>query len=100
MVRKIIWSPEAIESYISILEYIEREWTGREVRNFMVRVSEKLDILKRQPLLGRVSGKRKKTFRTLISKQTTLIYLYKPRKQEIELVTFWSNARNPKDLKQ
>ena len=99
MVQKIIWSPESIDSYISILEYLEGKWTEREMDNFISRVHEKLDILKQQPLLGRISNKRKKTYRTLIDRHTTLIYHYKPIKQEIELVAFWGNSRDPKKNK-
>ena len=71
MVHKIIWSPEAIDTYISILEYLEKEWTEREVKTFIVRVNEKLDILKLQPVLGRISNKKKNTRRTLIDKRIT-----------------------------
>ena len=99
MVQKIIWSPEALDTYISILEYLEKEWTEREIKNFIARVNEKLDILKQQPLLGRISNKKKKTYRTLINKHITLVYHYKPIKHEIELVTFWNNLRNPKSFK-
>ena len=96
MVQKITWSPESIDTYVSIMEYLEEKWTEREIDNFIARVDEKLNILKQQPLIGRISSKKKKTYRTLIDKHTTLVYRYKPVKQEIELITFWSNARNPK----
>jgi plasmid stabilization system protein ParE len=99
MVCKIIWSPETIETYIVVIEYLRQEWTEREVKNFMLRVDEKLEILSKQPLLGRITGKRRKTHRTLINKQITIVYHYKPIKKEIELVTFWHNSRNPKRFK-
>jgi len=99
MVRKIIWSPEAIDTYISIIEYLEKEWTEREVRNFMLRVHEKLGILSQQPLIGRLSSKKRNNYRTLINKHTTLVYHYKPIKKEIELVSFWNNAQDPRKLK-
>ncbi len=99
MVQKIIWSPESIDTYISILEYLEEKWTEREINNFISRVEEKLNILKQQPLIGRISNKRKKTYRTLIDKHTTLVYYYKPLKRELELITFWGNAQNTKKYK-
>ena len=99
MVQKIVWSPESIDTYISILTYPEEKWTEREVDNFVSRVDQKIILLKQHPQLGRISNKRKKTYRTLIDRHTTLVYHYKPIKQEIELVTFWSNSRNPDKYK-
>ena len=95
MVRKIVWSPEAIDTYIAAIEYLEHQWSKKEVNTFITRVSTKLEILKKQPLLGRKSGKRKNTHRTLINKRITLVYYYKPIKKEIELVSFLNNWRKP-----
>ena len=99
MVLKIIWSPEGVDTYVSILEYLEKEWTDKEVKNFITRVGEKLEILKDQPNLGRASDKRRNTYRTVINKQISLIYHYKPIKKEIELLAFWHTSRNPGKLK-
>ena len=41
----------------------------------------------------------KNQFKTVINKQVSLIYRYKPKKGEIELVLFWDNRREPSQLK-
>jgi plasmid stabilization system protein ParE len=96
MVQEVIWSPEAVDTYVAILEYLEKEWSEKEVKNFIARVNEKLDLLKQQPLLGRASGKKKGTYRTLINYRITLFYHYRINKKQLELVTFWNNLQNPK----
>jgi hypothetical protein len=38
MVRKIIWLPRAIQTYISNIEYLQTNWTEKEVEHFKVLV--------------------------------------------------------------
>ena len=95
MVHKIIWSPEAFRTYTATLGYLEKEWTEKEVNNFIARVNQKLNILKLQPLIGRPTGLRKNTHLTIINKRVTLAYTYKASKKEIELVSFWNNYLDP-----
>ena len=99
MVCKISWSPEAIRTYLSTLEYLETNWTDTEVANFITRVDSKLNILKTHPLSGSISGKRKNTFRTIIHKRIVLYYHYAAGKKQIELVSFWNTLQNPRKLK-
>lgn len=99
MVPKIVWSPEAIDTYNAIIQYLHDEWTDREVYHFGKKVAFKIHILQMQPKSGRLLNNRRAIYRTLIHKKTTLVYRYRVRKNEIELVTFWNNAQNPKRLK-
>ena len=95
MVLKIIWSPQALSTYIAILEYLEKEWSDKEVNNFISRVNEKLALLITQPRLGRITNKKTNLYRTVLHKRVTLVYVYQPNKKEIELVTFWNNWNDP-----
>ena len=95
MVCKIIWSPNALATYISVIEYLEKEFTQREVDNFILRVRDKLKILQLHPLIGHPTGKRRNIRRTLIHKKLALVYKFKPVKNEIEIISFWNNLQNP-----
>ena len=99
MVYKITWSLEALSTYLLAIDYLEKVWTEREVKNFIRLVDDKLQLLITQPRLGRPSMKVKNVHRTVIHKRITLVYRHKPIKKEIELVTFWNNWQNPEKLK-
>jgi len=96
MVRhKVIWSELAINTYISNIEYLEREWTQQEINNFIVAVSERISLLSVHPRIGSPTTRRKNIRKTLINKNILLIYRHKPRKKEIELVRFFNTHQLP-----
>ena len=99
MVDEIVWSPRAIVTYDNIINYLLKEWTEREVVNFVVKVESKLQLLQKQPFIGALTGKKPNYFKTLVHKKITVVYHFKPIKKEIELVTFWNHLQNPKRLK-
>ncbi len=42
MSYQIIWSPQANQTYLLILEYLQRNWTEREINDFIERTEEVL----------------------------------------------------------
>ena len=90
MVQKIIWSNLAIRTYIDNISYLQQEWTQREIDNFINATERKLELLKLQPTIGALTNKRLHIRKTLIVKRVLLIYRYKPRKGEIELLHFFN----------
>lgn len=99
MAYQIVWTKEAKRSFFSILEYLEKEWTEREIRNFVERVDGKLDLLQFSPAIGMVYKRKYKIYRTLLTKQTSLVYFVRPIKKEIVLLSFWDNRQDPKKFK-
>ncbi len=99
MVLKIIWSPESLNTFLDTLEYVKTTWSDREAQDFSVLVNKKLELLLKFPRLGRRTRSVRNSYRTVIHKRITLVYHYKPRKKEIELVTFWNNWQNPNRLR-
>lgn len=98
MVQKIIWSPEALNNYLQILQYLQEKWTDREALNFADRVDKKIAILERNPRLGSVKNKKLNIHKTTLHKKVILIYKYKPRKKEIILLSFWNVQQDPKKM--
>jgi plasmid stabilization system protein ParE len=99
MVQKVIWSPEALHTFIQIISYLNENWTHKEVEKFADRVDEKLALLSLNPRLGSIKSKKANTHKTVIHKKVLLIYKYKPLKKEIILLNFWNTQQNPAKLK-
>jgi plasmid stabilization system protein ParE len=96
MQRKIIWSPTAKITFNQILEYLETAWTDREIRNFIERTEQVLNSISSNPSLYSSSSK-KRIHRCVIVKQVSLFY--QEGNNDIELLIFWDNRKDPVKLK-
>ena len=95
---KISWTPAARETYFNVLEYLEQAWTEKELHNFIIEVEKLLAQIAKNPEMFQASRKKKNVRKGFITKHTTLYYRVKPRKKELELLTFWDNRQDPEKL--
>lgn len=94
---KIVWTKSAELSYVEEIEFINRKWSLVEVAKFMDLVDVFVNKLKSGIIEGKVSPKTNiRSF--VISRQTTLFFDFQKDKKRIELLLFWNNKRNPKEL--
>ncbi len=99
MVYKVVWSPLAIETYISNIEFLKVNWTEREITKFINAVKRRLLLLSSNPFFATVTNKRKNVRKSVIQRRVVLFYRVKPNKKEIELIRFWATRQNPGKLK-
>ena len=99
VVEEFQWTPSARITFHKIVEYLRTNWTEKEVINFINKTNELLSNIKRQPEMCRPSTKRKNVRIGIISKHNHLIYHYKPRKKQIEVLLFWDPRQNPSKFK-
>ena len=99
IVQEILWTDSAKFTFNKIIEYLRREWTEREVENFVTRTEEMLSTLKRYPEMCRPSTKRKNVRIGILDKHTQLVYHYKPKKRQIEVLLFWGMKQDPSKFK-
>ncbi|MFK7749155.1 MAG: hypothetical protein AB8B65_12240 [Kordia sp.] len=94
----VIWTPTAELSYAKELDKISKKWSSNEIINFMNLVDDFVKKLESGIIEGKVSQKTNlRSF--VISKQTTLYFDVFEDTQTIELLLFWNNKDNPKELK-
>jgi plasmid stabilization system protein ParE len=98
MVNQVEWSIKAQDTFDSIISYLEKEWTEKEVKNFVTRVYEKLELLRQFPEIGVPNIKKKNSYRTLIHKKVTLVYHYKPIKKKLYSLHFGTTCKTQKVL--
>jgi plasmid stabilization system protein ParE len=99
VVQEILWTPTALKSFKKILDYLERNWTEREIRNFINEVVGLLSNLKRQPEMCRASLKRRNVRIGTVNKHTQIVYHYQPRKRQIVVLLFWNQKQDPTRFK-
>lgn len=92
MAKEIIWTPKGEKTHDEIIEYLEREWSEREVINFIKRVDKIVKHISRYPLAYRSAGK-EDVREAVITKHNIL--LYRISGQIIYLLYFWDTRKNP-----
>ena len=96
MVVKIHWTDEAKLTFDNIVNYLEREWSEKEVRKFIAKSNNVLELISKNPQMFKTT-KKKNVHRGFVVPQVSLIY--RIQKTEIELLSFWDNRQNPKKSK-
>jgi hypothetical protein len=91
----IIWSPKAKITYYQVLEYLELNWTIKEIKSFINRTDYVIEHISQTPFHYPYSLKGD-TYKCVLIKQVSLFYRIK--QQEIELLLFWDNRQNPAKL--
>jgi len=99
VVREILWTDSAKKSFNKIIEYLETNWTEREIGKFVNETVYLLSNLKRQPKMCRPSLKRKNVRIGIINKYTQLVYHYQPKKRQIVVLLFWNPKQDPAKFK-
>lgn len=87
----IHWSEPAKFDYWNNIEYLEREWTLKEVYDFMDKTDELIDLLEK----GNVTFKPtdyKNTYQVPVVKQINLYY--RLENNNVELLRFWNNYQD------
>jgi plasmid stabilization system protein ParE len=95
MALKLVWTKSVKNGYARIVEYLEKEFTDREVRNFVRETNHFFDLLKENPYLLEPTQNKRNMFRGPINRLTFLVYSYKPHKKEIVLIHIRGTRRKP-----
>ncbi|MGG7034572.1 MAG: type II toxin-antitoxin system RelE/ParE family toxin [Flavobacterium sp.] len=95
----IQWSDLAKISFQEEIDFILLKWNVVEVQKFLLLVDNQLEKIVSQPTIGQVVMIKSDLYCLVLSKQTTLYYRLNDKENQIELVLFWNNSKNPKKLK-
>lgn len=94
---KIIWTNEAINNLEEILNYLNENWSKREVDNFKRKLSNQIELIGLFPTMFPVSSYNIKLRKAVLSKQTTIFYQINDK--TINLVFIFLNSKDVKRLK-
>ncbi len=92
---KLSWTPTSRHTFFSILEYLGKKWSEKEIGNFIYEVESVTKQISENPYMFKVSKIKRNVRKAIITEHNSLFYRIKPRKKEIELLTFWDNRQNP-----
>ncbi len=96
---KINWTPAALLTYFKVLDFIYRQWSIKEAENFVHLTEQTISKIAEYPYLFKASKRKKNVRKGFITEHNSLYYRVKPRKKEIEIISFWDNRQDPSKLK-
>ena len=94
----IIWTKKAADTFNSIIGYLYKEWSEKEVLSFINTTDITISKLSHYPEIGRLSIKRKNTRIFILNTHTTITYHFSSSKNQITILLFWNQRRNPKSF--
>ncbi len=90
---KIDWTDEALNALELTLNYLEINWTDRELKQFSRNLEKTLRIISNHPEGFPQSFKNEAIRRCILSKQTTIYY--KVMTDKILIISLFDNRQDP-----
>ena len=94
---KIFWTDFALKELESTIEFLEENWTEKELRNLAAKLEEILSLISQNPNLFQASDIKKEIRRVVVLTHNTLYY--RVVKEQIEIISFFSNRQSPMKIK-
>ena len=95
----IIWSAKARATFYLVLDYLNENWTKKEMVQFFNRTELIINTIRKNPFLFPASTSNPTIRKAVIDKNNSLYYKIDSYKQEIHLLTFFDSRQDPGKLK-
>jgi plasmid stabilization system protein ParE len=93
---KIDWTNHALIELKETFDYLETNWTEKELNKLGLEIEKTLELISINPELFPKTRKKKNVRRVLVTKHNTLYY--RTSNKKIEILSFFSNRKNPNKL--
>ena len=91
---KILWTDFALAELEKTIDYLQENWTEKELGVLFLKLEETLSLISQNPNLFQASDNKKNIRRVVIQTYNTLYYRFE--NEQIEIISFFSNRQNPK----
>ncbi len=92
----IKWTNHALKELVETFEYLENNWTETELQKLSIKLEKIIELISKNPDLFQKSNIEKDVRRAVITKHNSLYYRIK--NQTVEILSFFSNRKNPDKL--
>ncbi len=98
MALVVRWTKEAEDTFDEIIEYLEENWSEKEIQNFVRTVQKVIGQIEKNPYQFKAS-RYQEIRKAFITKHNSLFYYVNEADKVIELYAFWDNRQNPQELR-
>ena len=96
MALKIKWTPQADNGLSIVIEYLEAEWTFREILQLEENINQVTNQISLFPNLYPKSETYKNLHKAIVDKNNYLVYRVNYKKSSIEIINFRGTKQKPK----
>jgi plasmid stabilization system protein ParE len=97
-VYKITWSSSARNDYLDIVDYLLDRWGKKSALKFKNSVNNHIRLISKMPAMNPLTNARENVRRCVVASQVSMYYLEELSDNEIFIVRFVDNRKNPDDL--
>lgn len=90
---KILWTDQAIYELKETVEYLENNWTEKELRKFAAKLDHTIELISKMPEIFPESVEKKHIRKAVVEKHNNLYY--RINKNSIEIISLFANRKNP-----
>lgn len=90
---KILWTNNAISELEETIEYLEINWSEKELRKFSEKLDHTIELISKTPEIFPNSYEKKGIRKAVVEKHNSLYYRIKEK--SIEIISLFSNQKNP-----
>ncbi|RKD92243.1 type II toxin-antitoxin system RelE/ParE family toxin [Mangrovibacterium diazotrophicum] len=94
---KIQWTDHALSELKQHFDYLEANWTKKELKNFARELEHILELISKNPAIFQASQHHKNIRRAVVYKHYSLYYRTKGK--TIQILSLFGNRQNPADKK-
>jgi len=94
----IIWSAKAKITFFHVIDYLNENWTKKEIIQFNQRTQITINVIKKNPGIFPASIKYKEIRKAIIDKNNSFYYKIDFCSQKIHLLAFFDCRQDPKKL--
>lgn len=95
MALNIVWTPQAEKGLDKVLEYLQEEWSAKEILALESRIFDLTERISKYPKICPPTGKYPNVRKGLVDKHNYIIYRIRPRKKNIEIINFRGTKQKP-----
>jgi len=97
MALNIIWSPRALDNFHEVISNLNKNWSAKVVRNFVLRPEKVIGLISEHPEIFKQITNRNLILEALITKHNLL--LYQVREDQILLLAVFDTRQHPRKKK-
>ncbi len=94
MAYKVVYKKRFINKLIGLLQYLEKEWNEKAAVDFLIKMDQRIETIRSQPFIGKVSALKPNVRTTLITRHNRLYYKFS--NNQIIILNLYDTRKNPK----
>jgi plasmid stabilization system protein ParE len=96
MALKFIWTSQAVKGFNKVMDFLEAEWTAKEILNLENKIQQVVNQINLNPEQFPKSIKSKSLYKVIVDKNNYLVYKLNKESKIVEIINFRGTKQRPK----